>query len=116
MPIPAIGSAAEKTVSSQGRQGKLVLPLAAHSPTKRAEKDLTRSTLRVPRLFDELAHARADGSYTRRLNAIARCELLMLDDWGIAPFKDEQRRDIKFSGLMIDTPPLHSCRRAGSDR
>ena len=47
---------------------------------------------RVPRLFDELAHARADGSYTRRLNAIARCELLMLDDWGIAPFKDEQRR------------------------
>jgi len=49
---------------------------------------------RVPRLFDELMHAKADGGYMRRLNAIARCELLILDDWGIAPFKDEQRRDM----------------------
>jgi DNA replication protein DnaC len=49
---------------------------------------------RVPRLFDELTHAKAVGTYTRRLNTIARCELLVLDDWGIAPFKDEQRRDM----------------------
>lgn len=49
---------------------------------------------RVPRLFTELAQAKADGSYMRRLTAIARCELLVLDDWGIAPFNDEQRRDM----------------------
>jgi DNA replication protein DnaC len=61
---------------------------------KACREGLDALYFRVPRLFDELAHARADGSYTRRLNAIARCELLMLDDWGIAPFKDEQRRDM----------------------
>jgi len=49
---------------------------------------------RVPRLFGELAQAKADGSYARRLFTIARCDLLVLDDWGIAPFTDEQRRDV----------------------
>lgn len=49
---------------------------------------------RVPRLFGELSHAKADGTYTRRLKDIARCDLLILDDWGIAPFEDEQRRDM----------------------
>jgi DNA replication protein DnaC len=49
---------------------------------------------RVPRLFEELAQARADGSYARRIYAIARCDLLVLDDWGIAPCTDQQRRDL----------------------
>ena len=49
---------------------------------------------RVPRLFGELAQAKADGSYTRKLYTMARCDLLVLDDWGIAPFTDEQRRDM----------------------
>jgi DNA replication protein DnaC len=49
---------------------------------------------RVPRLFTELARARAEGSYTRKLYAIAKVDLLILDDWGIAPFADEQRRDM----------------------
>ena len=40
---------------------------------------------RVPRLFGELAQAKADGSYPRKLFAIARIGLLVLDDWGIAP-------------------------------
>ena len=43
-----------KTVSSQGRQGLEKATSAAHSPTKRAEKDLKpRLYFRVPRLFDE---------------------------------------------------------------
>jgi DNA replication protein DnaC len=49
---------------------------------------------RVPHLFEEMAQAKGDGSYMRRLCAIARCDLLVLDDWGIAPFTDEQRRDV----------------------
>jgi DNA replication protein DnaC len=49
---------------------------------------------RVPRLFGELEQARADGSYSRKLYAIAGCDLLVLDDWGIAPFTDVQRRDM----------------------
>jgi DNA replication protein DnaC len=49
---------------------------------------------RVPRLFDELALARADGTYTRFLMRLARIDVLVLDDWGLAPLTDAQRRDV----------------------
>lgn len=40
---------------------------------------------RAPRLFQELAIARGDGRYDRLLRALARTDLLILDDWGTAP-------------------------------
>src|SRR5690606_28672974 len=49
---------------------------------------------RVPRLFDELALARADGTYTRLLARLAKVDVLVLDDWGLAPLTDAQRRDV----------------------
>jgi DNA replication protein DnaC len=49
---------------------------------------------RVPRLFEELALARADGSYTILLARVARIDVLILDDWGLAPLKDTQRQDL----------------------
>lgn len=49
---------------------------------------------RVPRLFQELATARAAGRHDRLLRSLARTRLLVLDDWGIAPFSEQQRRDI----------------------
>jgi DNA replication protein DnaC len=49
--------------------------------------------LRIPRLFSELALAKADGSYGRRLIALARIDLLVLDDWGLAPMTAEHSRD-----------------------
>lgn len=49
---------------------------------------------RVPRLLHELAIARADGSLTRLLNRLSRASLLILDDWGLAPLGDQERRDI----------------------
>jgi len=49
---------------------------------------------RAPRLFQELAIAKADGSYGRRLLSMARCDLLVLDDWGLAPLTAEQARDL----------------------
>jgi len=49
---------------------------------------------RVPRLFDELRLARADGSYPRLLARIARTDVLVLDDFAIAPLTDESRRDL----------------------
>jgi len=48
---------------------------------------------RVPRLFEELAVARAEGAYWRTLRRLGRPSLLVLDDWGVAPFTPEQRRD-----------------------
>jgi len=49
---------------------------------------------RTPRLFDELALAQADGSYTRLLARVARTDLLVLDDWGIVPIREPERRHL----------------------
>jgi DNA replication protein DnaC len=49
---------------------------------------------RVPRLFDALALARGDGRHARLLKTIARAELLILDDWGLANLTVEQGRDL----------------------
>ena len=49
---------------------------------------------RVPRLLEELALAHADGSYTRLLARLARVDVLVLDDWGLAPLSDQERRDM----------------------
>lgn len=49
---------------------------------------------RLPRLFDALALARGDGQHARLLKMLARVDLLILDDWGLAPMLPEQRRDL----------------------
>ena len=49
---------------------------------------------RVPRLFDTLALARGDGRHARLLKSIARVELLILDDWGLANLTPDQGRDL----------------------
>jgi DNA replication protein DnaC len=49
---------------------------------------------RAPRLFEELVLARADGSYARLLARIARFDVLVIDDWGLTPLDDLQRRDV----------------------
>jgi DNA replication protein DnaC len=49
---------------------------------------------RVPRLLDTLALARGDGRYPRLLKSLARVELLVLDDWGLAPLTSQQGRDL----------------------
>lgn len=49
---------------------------------------------RATRLFDELALARADGSYARLLGRIARADVLVIDDWGLAPVTEPERRDL----------------------
>ena len=50
--------------------------------------------LRAPRLFEDLAMAKADGRYRKILAAYARIDLLIIDDWGLANLTEEQRRDI----------------------
>jgi DNA replication protein DnaC len=49
---------------------------------------------RVPRLFDALALARGDGRHARFLKTMARIELLILDDWGLANLTPDQGRDL----------------------
>jgi DNA replication protein DnaC len=49
---------------------------------------------RASRLFDELTLARADGSYPRLLARFARTDVLVLDDWGLVPVSDAERREL----------------------
>src|SRR5579871_448652 len=49
---------------------------------------------RLPRLWHELKIAKADGSYSNWLSQLAKIDLIILDDWGITPPDEEQRRDL----------------------
>ena len=50
--------------------------------------------VRVPRLFEELRIAHGDGSFTRKLAALARTDMLLLDDWGVNPLTQPERSDL----------------------
>src|SRR5690348_12168949 len=49
---------------------------------------------RASRLFDELRIAHADGSYVRVLARLARVDVLVIDDFAIAPVTDVERRHL----------------------
>jgi DNA replication protein DnaC len=48
---------------------------------------------RFSRLLGELALGRANGSYPRLLEKLAKVDLLILDDYGLSPLTDAERRD-----------------------
>ena len=48
---------------------------------------------RMAELFRDLAMARADGSIGSLLGKLARTDVLVLDDFAMAPMKDSERRD-----------------------
>jgi DNA replication protein DnaC len=49
---------------------------------------------RASRLFHELHVARGDGSYLRVLARLAKTDLLVIDDWALAPLTPTERRDL----------------------
>lgn len=50
--------------------------------------------VRLTRLLPALALGRHDGSYSKTLVQLAKAEVLVIDDWGLAPLTDESRRDL----------------------
>lgn len=50
--------------------------------------------LRLPRLFEDLALAHGDGRFSKLMAGFAKTDLIILDDWGLAKFTAEQRRDL----------------------
>lgn len=72
--------------------GKTYLACAlAH---KACLEGFTTQYLRLPRLFQELLLAKGDGRYTKLMAQFAKTDVLILDDWGLNKFNDEQRRDL----------------------
>jgi DNA replication protein DnaC len=49
---------------------------------------------RLPRLFHLLQIARADGSYIKELARLAKADVLVLDDLGLSPIGEVERRDL----------------------
>ena len=50
--------------------------------------------LRVPRLAEELRIVHGNGGFTRWLAALARTDVLVLDDWGLAALDSAARADL----------------------
>ncbi len=50
--------------------------------------------LRAPRLFEELNLCHADGSFRKRLAAIAKVNLVVIDDFAISPIGPRERNDL----------------------
>ena len=63
----------------------------AHSACRHGHSALY---VRVSRLLSELATARADGRYPRRLESLAKTQVLVMDDWGLTPLSAENRLDL----------------------
>ncbi|MCK5340438.1 MAG: IS21-like element helper ATPase IstB [Desulfobulbaceae bacterium] len=50
--------------------------------------------LRMTKLFENLSLAKGDGRYLKLLTSFAKTDLLVLDDYGLAPLNQEQRHDL----------------------
>lgn len=84
--------------------GKTFLACAlAHQACRHGYRAVYR---RASRLFDELRLARADGTYARLLSRLARIDVLVIDDFGLAPLEDQQRQDLL--EVLEDRHDLHS--------
>ncbi|MCP4204284.1 MAG: ATP-binding protein [bacterium] len=68
--------------------------LACALAQKACREGYTVQYLRLPRLLEELVLAHADGRYPKLMAGFARTELLVLDDWGLAPLTDADRREL----------------------
>lgn len=49
---------------------------------------------RLPRLLEELALSHHDGRYRKLMKSLLKADLLILDDFGLAPLTTDQQRDL----------------------
>ena len=80
--------------------------LAEALAQKACREGFTALYYRSSRLFRDLAIARGDGSYGKLLGKLAKTDLLVVDDWGLSPLNDAERRD--FLEIMEDRHGIRS--------
>ena len=68
--------------------------LACALAHKACREGYTAQYFRLAQLLRELTIAKGDGRYTKLLARLARTEVLVLDDWGLAKPNAENRRDL----------------------
>lgn len=87
---------------------------------KACRQGLSALYLRLPRLFGDLTIAKGDGRYGKLLARYSHIDVMVLDDWGVAPLTSENRRDLleilddryqKKSTLITSQLPLEKWHR-----
>lgn len=68
--------------------------LACAMANRACRKGLAAIYKRTPRLFQEIAVARVDGTYPKLMNQLLKAKVLILDDFCITPMKDAERKDL----------------------
>lgn len=61
---------------------------------KACQEGFSARYYRLPRLLHDLDVARAEGKYANALSSLNHVDLIVLDDWLIAPLHDVHRRDL----------------------
>ncbi len=77
----------------QNRAGGSPWLASPHWRTRPAAMASVALHKRIAELFRELAVARADGSFGQYLLKLSRIDVLVLDDFAMAPLKEQERRD-----------------------
>lgn len=57
-------------------------------------KGFTAIRLHLSKFFNHIEAAKADGSYSKHLAEMVRCDLLLIDDFGAIPLTSASRRDL----------------------
>lgn len=68
--------------------------LACALTHKACREGYTALYLRLPRLLQDMAITKGDGRYPKLLTTLAKIDVLVLDDWGLAQLTADQRRDL----------------------
>jgi DNA replication protein DnaC len=86
--------AAQDNVIITGKTGVGKTWLGCALGDKACKENLSVRYFRLPRLLEGLRIARGDGTYEKVLGQLAKTEVLLLDDWGLAILQDGARRDL----------------------
>jgi len=92
--VPHFAETAEPFRVTPPEAAGYLLVLSVRPRSSRLSEGLSRPLRRAPRLFNELMLAHADGSYPRLLARLAKIDVLVIEDWGLAAPTDQERRDL----------------------
>ena len=85
---------ANQSLLIQGATGSGKTYLACAIAHQACRQGLSALYVRAPRLFEEFNLCHADGSFRKRLAAIAKISVLIIDDFAIAPIGPRERNDL----------------------
>ncbi len=68
--------------------------LACAFAQKACREGFSAQYVRMSKLFEDLSLSKGDGRYMKVLRTLAKTDLLIFDDYGLAPLTQEQRHDL----------------------